>query len=396
MQRLDDASLAPRPPGDPRARQGADPGAPPAGQPVITVDVRHARHEEVTPTLAEASVDLIVTDPPYFRVKDLPWDRQWGSDEAFLAWMDTLAAEWARVLKPTGSLYVFASPQMAARVECLLRRRFRVLNHVVWVKSTSPTGSGKHSRAERSSLRAYFPRTERVIFCEPYARAGKGIKATADTDVRISVFAPLRDYLRAQVAGAGLDMHRVNTIIGSSTNGGGMAAHYCGTSQWELPTEKHYAALQAAAPDHFLRSYADLRFEYEVLQGVYEAARRPFHAERETFTDVWTFQSTAHRPGRHPCEKPPELADHIIEASSRPADLVFDGFAGSGAFGAAAARLGRSFIGCDADEWWASRARRAAESAAGIVHRPAVRLHAAPKPLTAQGEQLTLWGSSAP
>ena len=35
-------------------------------------------------------------------------------------------AEFARVLKPNGSLYLFASPQMGARVEILVGGRFQV------------------------------------------------------------------------------------------------------------------------------------------------------------------------------------------------------------------------------------------------------------------------------
>ena len=363
-------------------------------------DVRHARHEETTRSLPEASVDLILTDPPYFRVKELPWDRQWASDEAFLAWVDELAVEWRRILKPTGSLYVFASPQMAARIEVTIRARFRVLNHIVWVKSTSPSGTGRHSRADREGLRSYFPRTERAIFAEPFGSAGARAKATADTDVRISVFGPLREYIRGEVAAAGMDMRAVNVAVGSSTTGGGMAAHYCGATQWELPTAEHYARLQAATEGRqFRRTYDDLRAEYARLQAIYEAQRRPFDGTAETFTDVWTFQTPGHRKGRHVCEKPPELAEHVIRTSSRPGDVVFDGFAGSGAFGVAAVRMGRAFIGCDADEWWAAQARRAVEMAAGVQQRPVTHRRdeplqmplQAPRRAAGGAEQLAFW-----
>jgi len=38
---------------------------------------------EVLPTLPDASVDLILTDPPYFRAKALDWDRQWPSADVW-------------------------------------------------------------------------------------------------------------------------------------------------------------------------------------------------------------------------------------------------------------------------------------------------------------------------
>ena len=65
---------------------------------------------EAMRTLPDSSVDLIATDPPYFKVKGEAWDWQWDNPAAFLAWVGNLCDEWRRVLKPHGSLYVFASP----------------------------------------------------------------------------------------------------------------------------------------------------------------------------------------------------------------------------------------------------------------------------------------------
>ncbi len=36
-------------------------------------------------TLDDNSVDLILTDPPYFRIKANAWDNQWPDVESFLA-----------------------------------------------------------------------------------------------------------------------------------------------------------------------------------------------------------------------------------------------------------------------------------------------------------------------
>ena len=51
--------------------------------------------------------------------------------------------------------------------------------------------------------------------------------------------------------------------------------------------------------------------------------------------------------GKYPTQKPEELLERIIKASSNPGDLVFDCFMGSGTTQAVAMKLGRRFIGAD-------------------------------------------------
>ena len=66
--------------------------------------------------------------------------------------------------------------------------------------------------------------------------------------------------------------------------------------------------------------------------------------------DVWYIQSVnpfaTERIG-YPTQKPEELLERIILASSNPGDIVFDCFMGSGTTQATAMKLGRRFIGAD-------------------------------------------------
>ena len=77
----------------------------------------HATAETILPALPAQSVHLVLVDPPYFRVKAEAWDRQWKTEAAYLDWLRWLCMEWQRLLTPNGSLYCFASPQMAWQVE---------------------------------------------------------------------------------------------------------------------------------------------------------------------------------------------------------------------------------------------------------------------------------------
>ena len=51
--------------------------------------------------------------------------------------------------------------------------------------------------------------------------------------------------------------------------------------------------------------------------------------------------------GKHPCEKPADMLRQIINASSRPGDLVADFFMGSGSTIKAAMALGRRALGVE-------------------------------------------------
>ena len=74
----------------------------------------------------------------------------------------------------------------------------------------------------------------------------------------------------------------------------------------------------------------------------------PEKAERGKLpTDVWwhtIVSPTGKEKTGYPTQKPKGILRRIIQASSKPGDLVLDFFAGSGTTGAVAAELGRSFI----------------------------------------------------
>ncbi|MEM8468117.1 DNA methyltransferase, partial [Morganella morganii] len=59
------------------------------------------------------------------------WDNQWPDVSAYLSWLDEMLAEFWRVLKPNGSLYLFCGSRLASDTEMLLRERFSVLSHII-------------------------------------------------------------------------------------------------------------------------------------------------------------------------------------------------------------------------------------------------------------------------
>jgi site-specific DNA-methyltransferase (adenine-specific) len=249
-------------------------------------------------------------------VKDEPWDQQWDDPTSFLAWLSTVADEWRRVLVPNGSLYCFASPRMAGRVELMLSERFHVLNHIVWCKTSPPGFDGWKKKCSKASLRSWYDDTERLIFAE-----------------QSSGFASLLKVARAE---SGLSAKDLTERIGAY----GKVNHGGAVSNWEAglntPTREQYERLR------------------EVLRlPPWEEGIRPFQAPEGGFTDAWSFETVRPYRGKHPCEKPKSLLSRIIEASSRPGDVVLDCFMGGGSTGEAALQLGRAFWGCDMSPHWA-------------------------------------------
>lgn len=311
---------------------------------------------EVMATLPDNSVDLILTDPPYWKVKngkgdlDSWWDHKWDKPAEFLAWIDKLAAQWQRILKPNGSLYCFASPKMSARVEVTLGNRFNVLNHIVWDKA----GRSRAAMTCKEESRAYFPESERIIFCEQFgsdrsAMDGAGYEQRCD-ELRGFVFEPLRKWFEEEKRRAGLTTKNINRAIGLADHA--MGWKYTAKMQYQLPTYEHYTKLQQAFPGYFTRPYEELKQQYEEL-------RRPFAVSADVpYTDVWTFPTVQAYPGKHVCEKPSSLLEHIVQASSRPGDVVLDCFAGSGSTLAAAKKLGRQCIGIEIDPHWVAMSRQ--------------------------------------
>ena len=338
------------------------------------IDLRLGDCLEVMKSMPDNSVDAIVTDPPYYKVKGEAWDRQWDTADGFITWIGELCEQWERILKPNGSLYVFASPRMAARVEVEIGRRFNVLNRICWRKKFAWNklgDDGKPARVCEDNLRRYYDASEYIIFAEHYgadniAKGEAGYVAKCD-DLRGFVFEPLRAYLDSERIRAGLTPKQVTDILGTQ-----MYGHYFTQTQWELPTEEYYLKMRDGfhrlnhGGEYLRREYEDLRREYEDLRREYEDLRRPFSVTADVpYTDVWNFATVSHYPGKHPCEKPAALIRHIITASTRPGAVVLDCFAGSGVVGIVCKETGRDAILIEKDTgYFKTMERRIAEAQA--------------------------------
>jgi len=286
---------------------------------IMLNQIIHGDCFEVMKDIPDNSINLICTDPPYFKVKKDSWDRQWDKPEHFLEWIDRAAEQWQRVLKPNGSLYCFASPKMSARVEVKLGERLNIINRVTWQK---PPFSTKAEMFVKEDLRGFFPTSESIIFCEHYGAEKRGV---------------VGEFLRARRLKAQTTCDAIEKTLGYiDSKGRGSRLFYRWETGDSLPTSEDFCNALKALRD--TRPLEEIKREYEEL-------RRPFNVTANVpYTDVWTFPTVSTYKGKHPCEKPLELIKHIVKSSSREGDLVLDPFCGSGTTAVACKELNRNYI----------------------------------------------------
>jgi len=95
---------------------------------------------DVLPAMDEASVDVIVTSPPYnLGIGYSNYDDR-KTEAEYLDWMTQVAAALRRVLRPDGSFFLNVSgsssqPWLPFELIVRLRPLFALQNHIAWVKS---------------------------------------------------------------------------------------------------------------------------------------------------------------------------------------------------------------------------------------------------------------------
>jgi len=282
--------------------------------------------------IPDKSISLILTDPPYHatKKKNIYGDTHFEEDKHYLEWMKKYSIEWRRILKPNGSLFCYCDSSMSARLEVLFSEDFNILSHVVWTKPNEPGFDGWKGKMKKESLRQWYPHSERIIFAEP----------AMDGNLHRS---PFGEFLRENRLKCRLSGHQLTELIGAY----GKVNHGGAVSNWEAgrntPSRDQYEKICEA----FLETG---KIDY---MPPYEDVIRPFIMDgSKEFTDIWNFPSVRPYKGKHPAEKPLDMLQHAIEATTYPGDIVLDCFAGSGSTSMAAASLDRMSISIEIEQRW--------------------------------------------
>jgi len=301
---------------------------------------------EVLPGISE-KFNLLLTDPPYSRVKDDDWDRCSHSE------LETLLRNVFELVKPkmalNGAAYCFCWPYFSARLQQIMSDYFNVLNEIVWMKRR-PSGAqcGYQAKVDLNKLRKFFPETERIIFAEMYgsdkhAAADAGYQKASE-QLWAELMRPLIRYFQEAKKESGLSSKEIQDRMFQLTGKRYVfERHSFSDSQWEFPVREQYEAAATFLP---------LRRQYEDLRRQYEDLRRIHSPNSDNFTDLWIYSPilAGSKERLHNCQKPIRMISDMVTTSSRTGDIVLDPFAGSGTTGVAAMRTGRRAVLIERDE----------------------------------------------
>jgi site-specific DNA-methyltransferase (adenine-specific) len=267
---------------------------------------------DALPNIADKSVDLVIADPPYWKVISEKWDYQWRTEEDYVKWSLKWIEEVSRILRYGGTFYLFGYFRTLAHLIPHLSTFELDLRQQILVDKGMRAVSGRATKKYR-----LFPNTtESILFITKENRTF------------------IKPFLKERQVALGLSSKEINEALGVKSNGGGMWSIYTGKNVCEqFPTKKLWEKLQKV-----------LDFELE-----YGKVAQTFNPQMG-LTDIWRDIDFYKENRVHPTQKPLKLIKRLIQASSDKGDLVLDPFGGSGATAIAALQLERDFIIIEQDE----------------------------------------------
>lgn len=258
------------------------------------------------------SVDLVVADPPYWKVVGEKWDYQWKTEKDYVEWSLKWIKEVSRILRIGGTFYCFGYFRTLSLLVPHLKEMGLELRQQIIIDKGIRAISGRATKKYKM-----FPNvTESILFI---------IKDNKQF---------VKPFLKERQKALGLTAKQINEALGVKSNGGGMWSIYTGKNVCEqFPTEELWNKLSKI-----------LDFECP-----YKKVAQTFNPQIG-YTDVWTDIDFYKEKHLHPTQKPLKLIRRLIEASSNEGDIVLDPFSGAGSTQISSIQLKRHYIGIELDE----------------------------------------------
>lgn len=263
--------------------------------------------------IGDESIDLIIADPPYYKAINEHWDKLWKTEKEYLDWCQEWFNECVRILKPTGVFYCYGN------FDILTKQKVSIFDKQLYFRQNITLHKGLRSIAGRTSdkLRMFPTATEYLLYY---------VKQDEYFDTPFSRI--MKEYMQklnlTQTDISKLQLSKNGNITGWVHNK---------LKGIQIPTKEQW---------DLICGLFGIENEYNDLVEQYDNERYVFNLPYG-ITDVWDFVPDKERYG-HKTQKPEDITDRIIKASSNPNDLVYIPFAGSGSEVVSCIKHNRNYI----------------------------------------------------
>ncbi|MEI2775212.1 MAG: site-specific DNA-methyltransferase [Tetrasphaera sp.] len=327
-------------------------------------------------TLPSGSVDMVLTSPPYFRLRDYDTPGQLGLEVHVNAWVDQLqevAAEVRRVLVPTGTFWLNVADTYSTHVAqganrkslllgperlalALVEDGWRLRNKIVWQKANPMPHSVRDRLTATWEALYIFAASDRYFFDLEALRLPH---RTPPSKTRPAGSAQAIRTKREQWRGPNTD----DASGLARLHAQGRVGHPLGKNPgdvWTIPASNYRGSHHATFPV----ALAEMATRAGCPEARCSGCRRPY--VRDVVREEMGGHLTAHRGPLHPtCE---------CGSASEPG-LVLDPFMGAGTTALGAIENGRDWAGIELSKHFAEEAR--ARIAAYVPVRDRQRTHSA-------------------
>lgn len=314
--------------------------------------------------VADGSVQLVVTSPPYNVGKAYATHNDSLPLDEYLAFLSQVWRECYRVLAPGGRLCINVAntdrkpylPLNALITAELLRMArdeglgWQMRGELIWDKGSSAgvsTAWGSFASSTDPVLRDVHEYI--MVFSKVQFRldgGGKtGISGGQFVDWTRSIWRPEEAGDRSSVTG---ERSTANSETAVQQNGETASSEAAGRS---------LEALQRKLASKLKEARRRNKDDEWVAESLARAAWQYFSEPGESIWAMTTESGVA-----HPAPFPVELPYRLILLYTQPGDLVLDPFMGAGATAVAAVQTGRHFVGYDVSEEYCALARRRVEA----------------------------------
>jgi len=316
------------------------------------VSIYHGKCEDVLPTLPDASVDALVTDPPSgIGFMGIEWDKHKGGRDQWISWLCGIMTDCRRILKPGGYGWVWALPRTshwtATACEDAGFEIRDIVTHVFgqgmpkskallkpavehWILIKSP-GNLRDLRIEACRIPGIKPQVTQGINSN-----GSGFKIAKE---------------KRMSGDPTIGRWPANFALSHSDDCVETCAEWCPVADLDRQsgiTESTggggYRAKGQDTKNGIYGTYGARDLPDNVGLGDIGGASKFFYVAKPSKTEKNRLVTEGNN---HPTVKPVRLMRHLIELITEPGDMILDPFLGSGTTALAAKELHRKLIGVE-------------------------------------------------